>query len=289
MKENCIGAWGLRLSGTGRVATLLADARPWLYPTPLDCAGLTIRFEDYKGFQPDVELSEEHALLTFEAGGYAVVRREDFSATYHLPKSITAEALVHPYLAGPVSIANHWLGRQVLHAGAVLYEGRVTALVGNRQAGKSTLLAMLAGAGKAIVTDDLLVLSDGWAFPGPRFVDLRVGAAVRLSQGRDLGILGNRERHRVHTTIAAPPDGARLNRIVFLEWGGDVAELVPVPASERVPRLLNQVAIQAQVALPDPLAMLNLASVPTLVLRRPQNWDVAEHVITMLAAGVVDN
>jgi hypothetical protein len=58
--------------------------------------------------------------------------------------------------------------------------------------GESTLLAGLANAGIPIVTDDVLVLSNGAAIAGPRCSDLRpdvkrfgLGAAVRPSDPRN--------------------------------------------------------------------------------------------------------
>ena len=283
IRDRPTGAWGLHLHGLGAAKGVLEEAAGLLYEAN-SLPTLTIEFLEFTGPQPAMELSQEHALLTFEAGGFVLVRRDGLSATYHLPAPIGAEALVHPYLAGPVAIVSTWLGRQVLHAGAIHNEGLVVALAGDREAGKSTLLSVLGDRGLPVLTDDLLVMSEGWAFPGPRCVDLRSGASAHLSRGRDLGILGNRERHRSNNSVAAPPEGGPLSRIVFLEWG-DRLGLERVPAAERLPRLLAQTTVRAEVALPDPMAMLALARLSVECLTRPGDWVFLQASADLLLAG----
>jgi energy-coupling factor transporter ATP-binding protein EcfA2 len=56
-------------------------------------------------------------------------------------------------------------GRMVLHAGAVVIDGRVTAFVGTTGSGKSTLVAACAAAGADVMTDDSLVVQPDSSTP----------------------------------------------------------------------------------------------------------------------------
>ena len=89
-----------------------------------------------------------------------------------------------------VSVLLNLAGHCVLHASAVELEGRAMAFAGARGAGKSTLAALLCGAGAGLVTDDVLRVD---MEPGP----VCVGGApqLRLRSGADWALL----------QFAAPP------------------------------------------------------------------------------------
>ena len=68
----------------------------------------------------------------------------------------------------PAAVFARWRGLETLHGGAFVDDrGGAWAVLGDRGAGKSSLLAALALAGHEVVADDLLVLDGGDCFAGP--------------------------------------------------------------------------------------------------------------------------
>ena len=78
-------------------------------------------------------------------------------------------------------------GLDVIHAGAVAWDGGVVALVGPSGAGKTTLATRLVARGATFVTDDALALElteEGiLAHPGPPFVAIAAGDAALAGGG----------------------------------------------------------------------------------------------------------
>ena len=85
----------------------------------------------------------------------------------------TPDELVHPYLGAAASVFSRWAGREVFHAGAFICGGLAWAVVGGREAGKSSLLAALAARQLPVLADDLVITDGQDAFCGPRTIDLR--------------------------------------------------------------------------------------------------------------------
>ena len=131
------------------------------------------------------------------------------------------QALVHPYLAPAAAVIARWLGREPFHAGAFALDGGAWGVLGEREAGKSSLLAWLSLQGRSVVCDDMLVVAGDTVFAGPRSVDLRRETAVRLGAGEELGMIGARERWRVGLPPIEPE--VPLAGWVFLEWGDEVS------------------------------------------------------------------
>lgn len=204
------------------------------------------------------------------------VWREPLSVELTLTRMHGAAEVLQPFLGAAVAIASRWLGRQAFHAGAFLAaSGDCLAVLGAKGAGKSTTLAMLAGAGAPVVTDDLLVLYRNVAFAGPRCIDLRRDAAGVLGVGNPLGVVGARERWRVVVPAIEPE--VRLGGWILPEWG-DRVEVMAVPLAQRLPLLLQHLAVVA--VPPSPEDLLELAALPCWRLVRPRRWDVDDVVVS---------
>jgi hypothetical protein len=254
------GAYGLALRGLESAAHLLvAGVDTW---QPLD----VLRRVGTGSAQID-RLGDERAEVAFEGGGQVVIEREPAQAIFTLPRPLSDEELVHPYLAPLGVIAGYWSGRESFHAGTFLLNEGAWALVGDRGAGKSSLLAWLSLEGREIVADDILVLDDGNALAGPRAVDLRAGPARRLGAGEPLGVVGARERWRLTTGSVAAE--APLRGWIFLRWG-DRVEMERLPGGRRVPELARHRALR--VPPKDPRVLVELAGLPAWELRRPRRW-----------------
>lgn len=198
------------------------------------------------------------------------VRRQPASITLEFPERVTPEALVHPLLTPPISILARWRGDLTLHAGAFFADGLAWAVLGAREAGKSTTLAQLAERGLPLLADDLLVLDDGVVRAGPACIDLRPDVAERTPGARFLGEVGKRPRYR----LTAPPGPARaeLGGFFLLGWSeDDSVRAEALPAGEALPVVYAQEYI-GLLGAADPKKILDLLGVPMWRLQRPRDW-----------------
>jgi hypothetical protein len=212
------------------------------------------------------QVDESEGTMVFR-DAVAFVRRTPPAATFRFAQDPVPDALVHPYLAPVAGLLAHWRGQEALHAGAFIHEGGAWGVVADRGGGKSSTLARLALDGSAIVADDLLVVDGPGALAGPRAIDLRGEPARELDVGEPLGVLGTRDRWRLR--LGAVPCVTPLRGWVFLEWGKSVSA-EEVPPAERLERLGAQRMIRRRPN--DPSALLRLAALPAVVIRRPMAW-----------------
>jgi len=232
--------------------------------------------------EPAVEWGPDRARHPLRGGHQIEVRREPLAVDLVLARPTVAECVVAPHLTSAASTVAVWTHRAAIHAGAFLQaDGGAWALLGDKGHGKSSTLGWLATSGVSVITDDLVVCDDDHVLAGPRCVDLRADPARHLGVGRDLGVVGTRERWR----IDLPPCPVRspLRGWIFLEWGAEIAveKLSPV---ERMSRLASHRAIA--VPWEDPVALLDLAARPGFVWRRPKEWQTVEGSIARLLAEI---
>ena len=129
------------------------------------------------------------------------------------------------------------------------------ALLGDKEAGKSTTLAWLAAHGHPVVCDDALVLDELTALAGPRSIDLRAESAQRLGIGEPLGTVGVRERWRV--PLDPVPAELPFRGWVSLAWGDEVA-VEPLRGAARLPALIPHRGVRIEP--PRPEALLEYAA-----------------------------
>lgn len=228
---------------------------------------------------PEV-VTADRAEIVLKTGGRLMLDRVAGTARFIVPRRLTDDELVHPFLAPAAAVMSFWHGRLSFHAGAFLHEGGVWGLVGAREAGKSSTLAWLALNGHDVVADDVLVLGEATAYSGPRSIDLRRSAAEQLGQGAALGVVGTRERWRV----TLPQIGAMLpfRGWFFLSWSEREPEHRRLPSSECLVRLIDNIGLRMQAA--DPAQLLALAALPAWDLARPRDWNrMGESVECMLS------
>jgi hypothetical protein len=174
--------------------------------------------------------------------------------------------LVHPLLGRVASHLALAHGADGMHAGAVAGSAGAWAVIGPKGAGKSTLLASLNDIGVPIVTDDVLVFRDGVVMAGPRCIDLRPDAA---GFGLTVAVRPSDPRNR----LALPPIAAehRLVGLLHLEWSSDETTIEPLDHREAIRRL---VVLRSDKGYPrDPRVLLDLATLPTVLLKRPKSKD----------------
>jgi hypothetical protein len=255
-----LGAYGLRLEGLDAAARLLSGAEP-SWPRLLVEARAEPMTEG-----PD-ELTPDHASFRLRTGGRVDVDRDEGRAVISTSRPLGALEIVHPYLAPIAAVMAYWLGRESFHGGAARFGDAAWGILGERDSGKSTLLAQLGRSGTDVISDDQLVVEDEVCFAGPRSIDLRRGAAERFEETDELGVVGARERWRVQ--LGPVPTQLRLGGWIYLEWGDELA-LVEVSGSQRLELLGRHRGLT--IPSRDPSRLLDLAALPSFVLRRPKEW-----------------
>lgn len=212
-------------------------------------------------------VTADRAELILKTGGRLTIDRASGIASYAIPRQLTDEELIHPFLGPAAALVAFWLGRLSFHAGAFVSDGGVWGLVGDREAGKSSALAWFARTGHDVVADDLLMLGDGIAYAGPRSIDLRGDAAEHLGVGRALGVVGTRPRWRV--VLPQMSGELPFRGWIFLGWGERI-DARRLSGSECLARLIK--ALTVRLTAPDPAALLALTSLPAWEVRRPRDW-----------------
>jgi hypothetical protein len=238
---------------------LLVDAPEWWPELDLQRASGAER--------PAERVTADHAQVWLSGGAWAELDRVAGRAQLRLPGEVSDGALVHPYLAPVALVMSRWLGREGFHGGGIVAGGGVWAVLGNRTAGKSTMLAWLASQGVGVVSDDVVIIDGGTVFAGPRSVDLRDESAQRLGIGEPMGQVGARERWRV----ALPPIEAELpfRGWITLEWG-DAVSVAPIRGAQRLPALVPHRGVR--MAPLDPAVLVRFSALPHLRFTRPRDW-----------------
>jgi hypothetical protein len=267
------GAYGLTLKGLPNDDLLVPITPGQRWPVIQVRQRLS---DDDRG--PD-SVGEAQATLALVDGEYALIKRRQRSATFLARSSRDDGRLVHPFLTAIGAIFALWHGHEALHGGAFVHDGGAWGLIGEREAGKSSMLAALATAGEPILTDDLLVVAGDRAFAGPRCVDLRPSAPAALAlDGRTEPVRGG-ERRRLRLGPVEPE--LPLRGLIFLAWGRDL-ELRPLAPSERLERLSPERCIPGT----DPTRLLDLLRLPAWLLQRPHGWSSLEPAVELLRLAV---
>jgi hypothetical protein len=213
------------------------------------------------------------AVLDLPGGRQLQAHRNERTATFTGPP-LSHDELVHPYLGAAASIFSRWAGREVYHAGAFISGGLAWAVLGGREAGKSSLLAALAARGLPVLADDLVITDGRQAFCGPRTIDLR-----RPLPGSTEPVTRARGASRWRLSLPPLPGAAPLGGWIYLHWRIEVA-MPPVPASILLTRLA---ARRTWPALPsDPETLLALAARPGWDLGRPADWTRMDEVVDLM-------
>jgi hypothetical protein len=277
-----LGAYGFRLVLDGAQEPL-----PDLCPVPEDSPSVPVECRRASVLVKQAELGQERVCAGERGGPLLDVRRDPPAIVLGFPDETTPEALVHPVLTLPISILARWRGDLTLHAGSFVANDRAWAVVGDREAGKSTTLTKIAQRGCPLMADDLLVLDGDVVRAGPACIDLRPDVAEQVPEARALGEIGDRERFRL--TTPQGPARARLAGFFLMDWSEDGAVEI-----ERLDmgKALNVVYAQEYMGLlgpADPEKILALLGTPMWRVRRPKDWRVTDEVIDGILAATAEN
>ena len=255
-----VGAYGFQLEGAGQRLLL---------PVPAEWPVIRLIQEVADSDQPQtLNIGDQRATVPLIGGGVVIVDRHPPQAVFNVPHELSEDEIAHPYLGPIAALHAHWLGMQTFHGGAMVVGNTAWAVLGRRQAGKSSLLAEAERRGVPVLADDLLVVKGRNVFAGPRSLDLREHAAVHFGAGRPLGVVGQRERWRLD--LAPVPPCLPLAGWVFLQWGR-VTGIRPMAIRDRLVQLA--VSRTVKVASTDPAPLLRLAALPAVQLTGLKQWE----------------
>ena len=228
--------------------------------------------------RPTSRITEERSTVRV-IGGWLGIDRAAGTATYRMDPLLGPHELVHPYLAPVGAVYAQWLGRESFHCAGVAVDGGVWALLGEKEAGKSTLVAWLAGHGFDVFADDLLVVDTGpepVAHAGPRFIDLRRPTAERL--GHDgVEVVRDGDRWRLPLNEVEPV--APFRGFVVVEEGPST-QIETVATTQRLPSFSQHRFVPTLTR--NAVGLLDLSVLPTYVLSRPKRWDELDRVGALL-------
>jgi hypothetical protein len=259
--EAVAGVYGFRIAGVQDNRDLLVEAKP-------DWPLLEVTSRVDRVDQRVTVVSEQHAELKLIEGITARLDRSPPRVEFIMPTPVASKAIVHPFLSGVLPVHCHWMGRTSLHGGAFIHDDRAWAILGNREGGKSTLLAQLAAQGFAIVADDLVVIEDDTVYAGPRSIDLRVNAYQELGPAEFIGRVGSRERWRIQ--LGPIPSQVPLGGYFFLEWS-ERSEIRRLAGVERMLRI--SAGRSLMLPLGDPMTLPRLAALPGWEVLRPARFE----------------
>lgn len=267
-------AYGLRLTGIEEDGSLAVHGGTTLPAVPVA-----------RVVEPVEQDDRNHIRVTyasFAVGRSRVhVTRKPATASIRSPARLEDDEVVHPCLSRVGGMFGLWLGREVLHGGAFTVDGAAWLVLGASEAGKSTLLAELAGAGYEVLADDMLVIEDGLVFAGPRCVDLRPDAAAAIGALDARPCRGGlRRRLRLPPALAAAPVAGVIHLTV-----GHRLRLDRVEAARRI-GLLQAATWLGPLDSIDKRTLLDLAGLPTLELVRPSRFGKAGSAVAALSAAL---
>jgi hypothetical protein len=263
------GAYGLRIRGLGNERLLVALSRNAWWPViTIDCRQTDeiVAGDSFASDRAEVELLD---------GERALINRAERRATLLARSAPDDGRLVHPFLTTVGTIFAWWHGHDALHGGAFLTEKGAWVLLGERGAGKSSMLASLHLAGHPILADDLVVIADGIALAGPRCVDLRPDVIEALGVGEQVEPVRGGERLRLVQPDVEPQ--VPLCGWIVLSWSERV-EAHPLTPAERLQRL----AIHSAIPPGEPTSLMGLAELPAWELSRPRTPSSLEPAVDRL-------
>jgi len=214
-------------------------------------------------------LYDDRAIIPLLDHGVLEITRDPPEALYRHPRHLSDDEMLHPWLVPAAATMSAWHGRRVLHGGVVSNGEFAVAIAGDKEGGKSTLLAHIALSSLLrIMSDDLVVFDDDTVFAGPRCIDLRPSSVPHLSALHG----GISVRHGTRTRMRTPsgPSVSQLVGIVVLRWSDGVG-LRLLPPSDRLPTLLPHALTEGIPRGAD--GVLGFARYRVWELSRPRRWD----------------
>jgi hypothetical protein len=262
------GAYGLALTG------LPSSWRPLLLEASPEWPQVGVEFS--KG---DIDggdwFGEEEAEVVLAGPTLARFDRAERRAEFIAASAEPDDRLAHSQLSALGAMFARWMGREPLHGGGFVVDGKAFGLFGEKGAGKSTTLAALAMHGVPVLADDLLVLGGGVAQPGARALDLRPDA-IEMIAGLEAPHATSLARGGERRRLALPP--MEPAAVPFGGWFvlelGDRLTIEEIPLAERLEAITPHRAIGVRPLAGD--ALLDALAVPAWRMTRSPDLPPAQ-------------
>jgi hypothetical protein len=188
-------------------------------------------------------------------------------SVYYLMDTIPLSEIIHPNLQFVATTFAQWRGQEAFHAGAVLINGKLWGLLGDRGTGKSTILAQLnLHFGFPVLSDDVLVFLGRNVCAGPRLIGLRPSTKERLHLDPSTNYL------QLSPVEAEYP----LHGWLVLQWSRELSyrKLTPREIAFELTRhyLIKQ----------KPLVLDLMLDLPAWKIRRPRVWADESAIIDII-------
>lgn len=240
-------AYGLHLQSVLALPELIADSdtEPDVF-IQYDSLGLEIPLES--GPIAFIRLGPREAWVSW--GGAAVLRVKDGREITIDPVPGVDERLLRLFILGVgLGVLLQQRSQLVLHASAVVIDGRVVAFVGDKGMGKSTTAAALLAQGHSVMSDDLVVIRTGVdPLVVPGFPQLKLWSDAVKALGanpqtlpkiwEDVDKHAQEIRERFSETPL--PLGA-----IYVLAGGDEFRIEPLPPSTALIQIISNTYIFA--------------------------------------------
>jgi hypothetical protein len=260
------GVYGFRIQGFSDPSLLASVPGSWV--------PLIVDVEIGKG--PDDEpmwVGEEDAVIGLPGLGRLTMRREPMRLVITSPSPVDPDLVVHPVLSWAAFLTADWLARVVFHGGCFVARQGAWLVLGDREAGKSTLLAGLHERGFPVLADDVSVLDSGLVLAGPRRIDLRHDAAEQHDRYSRVKPVRRASRRGISLPAAAP--STPLCGVLALDWVDDDPVIEKVPPFDRVQQLGRFIRLSETSAG----AILEISSFPMFRVLRPRSWGSSTAVL----------
>jgi hypothetical protein len=223
--------------------------------------------------------------LGLNVGGYLDFHVGERRCVIATPDRPSKSALVHPWLATIGAWVANARGFDTFHAGGVVVAGRAWAVLGAKEAGKSTTLAAFYQAGYVVTSDDLVGVQENRSLSGPACVDLRQESAHGLRVGMRQMLMPGRVRWRLD--MPAPTAEVPFAGFVIPAFTDLPACVAPVPPADRL-RLLFDSRAALWRDNDRAARMLQMASLPMLRWHRPRSLAHLPQHVEMLVERLRD-
>jgi hypothetical protein len=273
------GAYGFTVTGvrTARDAGLVAVPDSGRWPT------LAIGWQlGIDGRPADHLVGQDPAVLLLVDGEFVNLDLARGRATFHVRREPTDHDLVHPYLAAPAALAARQHGRVPIHAGGLLVDGGAWAILGEKGAGKTTILSACHALGFGVLADDLVVVDGSTAYAGPRGLDLRPETAARADVSEGLVEVRGGDRWRL--PLPSVPSEVPFRGCVVLA-DGDRLAMTLVPLARRLELLGPHVLVGEHTQR----SFLDLVALPVFLLERPKDWRRLLGTVDLLATRLAEH
>ena len=265
------GAYGLTLPDL--------PGQQWLNPAPHSWPTWRFQYTSEVDHDDSAWIGAQQAKLQLKPSGAVHIDGRSGLSTVQIGAAPPEAAYVHPILGSTAIMVAEWSGRLVFHGGCVLdRHGRAWALLGEREAGKSTALSWFHLNGRVVFADDLIVTDGTEVFVGPRCIDLRERSHDHFGLGRDIGMVGTRRRWRLDLSETVP--SAPLGGVVVLDWGKSTSvDVAGISDKADLLRAHRGLIVGQHHRLP----WLELLGTPVLKFRRQRSWASLDEAMTVIS------